>query len=230
MEMDNRITMKLATMIKHIITFLIMISPVLVCAGDGIPAPPAIPVPNSLILTNRELEKLPPSPPSADFVMKVVFSRFPGVSSDEVTKFMNEYFVQEVREVKQMAEVLPDKAVERLTDIVQECISLMRIRNRDAELFSKIMEEKRLNKVAQRRAEAIREAKGTERNKGIEELRKILETTFEIKQELMKRDVEGLEKELEQLKQLVKLREQRKNEIINGRLTELVNGRAEIRW
>lgn len=230
METNNRINIRLAIVIKYLIAFLITISPVLVCAEDAIPKPPAIPAPDSLTLPNRELEKLPPSPPSADFVMKVVFSRFPGVSSDEVTKFMNEYFMQEVLEVKQMAEVLPDKAVERLTDIVQECISLMRIRNRDAKLFSKIMEEKRLNKVAQRRAEAIREAKGTERNKGIEELRKILETAFEIKQELMKLDVEGLEKELEQLKQLVRLREQCKNEIINGRLTELMNRRSEMRW
>jgi hypothetical protein len=230
MRIGERTVIRLADVIRCVIVFLLTIYSGGIGGEDATPSLPPLSVSEGMGLTNQARDKLPPCPPSADFVMKVVFSRFPGVSAEEVNKFMNEYFTQEIHEVKQMAEVLPDRAVERLTDIVQESINLMKIRSKDAVLFNKMMEEKRLNKIARLRAEAIREARGAERKKGIEELRKILEAAFEIRQELMKRDVERLEKEFEQLKQLVRLREQRKDEIINDRLTELVSGKAEVKW
>jgi hypothetical protein len=61
-------------------------------------------------------------------------------------------------------------------------------------------------------------------------LKKTLDRAFEIKQEIIKMDLERMERDLEELKKLVNKRESRKSAIVDRRIKELLGKTAQTEW
>ena len=163
-------------------------------------------------------------------VMRDVFSRHPGVRPDEVMKFINEQFPDEMKRFQELRQKNAAEAEERISSLVENAIELLEIRQKNAEQFEKALKKTKLDRQAEHMGEKLRGEDVKDKEQASKEIREILEQSFELKQELMKMEVSGLEGEIQKLKEMVEKRQANKKAMIDRRVKELTGKEAELRW
>ena len=173
---------------------------------------------------------LPPSPPSDMFVKRMVMNRFTGIDEEEVTKFMQTYFPLELNEYRKLVTWKPDDAMNMLTDLVQESLSLMQTKQRDEALFEMIMEKKALQRKADHQAKTARMTKGAERKTHEDELKQTVDRAFDVRQKLLQEDIAHMEQQLEKLKMLAEKRKENRDVIVARRVGDLMGEGEYLEW
>jgi hypothetical protein len=177
----------------------------------------------------NEIEQAP-LPPSREYVLDVVFKRFPGVEREKAMKLANDCFAPRMQRIEQLSRRVPQEAVDEMTDIIYEVSELLEIKAANPDLFEKRITQMQLEREAEQYVERARLSKGSKRKKALDMLKKTLDRAFEIKQEIIKMDLERMERDLEELKKLVNKRESRKSAIVDRRIKELLGKTAQTEW
>ncbi|MDI6774128.1 MAG: hypothetical protein QME60_01860 [Verrucomicrobiota bacterium] len=199
--------------------------------------PPPIPepaaakaMPAESVKSRPKFPDLPPTPPDWEFVQKVAFSRFPDVNAADVMRFAAEHRTAETRELKALSRIRPDEAVERLTDLIYELLGIMALRQSNPPLYAVKIRQLKSDAEVNRWTEASRQDAGEARSLSLDSLRKAIEQAFDVRQEIMAADVEALEKKLEQLKALVRRRQESRRAIVAQRFAELTADEKPLQW
>lgn len=178
----------------------------------------------------RRYAPVPPAVPNELLVRRTAFLRFPGTNEKETMAFVGERFPRRMLEYRKLVEIKPDAAVDLLTDLVAESVELLEVKAANPPHFGNLMRERDLKRLAARKALDAKHQKGAEKDKTIAELEQILAQSFEVRQNLMEEDIAGIERELGQLKNLVKQRESKRREIIARRVDELTGDSPRLGW
>ncbi len=185
-------------------------------------------------MSERDRQALPPVPPDWAQVKRFTFERFPEANQEETLKFIAHYFPHDMQRVKQMAQIRPNESVETLTELAYRGLGLMRKREQAPERFKLWERQCRLEQQAEALAgtlagegDADGDADGDGQRENLEEL---LEQSFEIKQAIMKMELDELARGLEELRELVDRREKNKQAIIQRRVVELTGEEDDLQW
>ena len=105
------------------------------------------------------------------------------------------------------------------------------IKEKDKDLFDRLVNERERERETIQIAREIRAmADGADKAERTEELRRRLADIFELKQANRREEIQQLEMRLEDLQQKLEERERLRDEIIEGRLRELLNLEDEFKW
>lgn len=105
------------------------------------------------------------------------------------------------------------------------------IKQKDRPLFDRLVNEREREGETVQIAREIRAmADGAEKAERTEDLRQKLADIFELKQANRREEIQQLETRLEDLQQKLEERERLRDEIIDGRLRELLNLEDEMKW
>jgi hypothetical protein len=120
------------------------------------------------------------------------------------------------------AEALPRIEVQHYLDGIQR---------EDQELYHLLLREREMEQESIRLSNEIRHlAESAERVERTEELRETLDAIFELKQANRRREIEQFESRLEELQERLVERERRREEIIDGRLRQLLHLQDDTNW
>ena len=176
----------------------------------------------------RKWAETAPLPPSPHLAQNAAFQRFPEANRDELLTFANKYFPHEMLAAKKAAEWNANNAADMMSEVMAESLDLMDLRRHSKALFEITMKERALNRVARQQAKVARTDKdGAETTNALKET---LEDAFDVKQELLKRDIEGMAKDLAKLRVLVGKRDESREVIVAKRLNELMGEGEHLRW
>ncbi len=178
----------------------------------------------------RSLPDLPPPLPDWDYVSRMTFARFPEADRDATLRFLHQHFPNDMQQIKNACATRPDRAMEALTDLVHKGLSLLKTQQNNPALFEKLMRQHRLEHRAEVLAEAASKAQGEARKNALKELQDVLAQAFEIKQDLMKDELEALSRGVNELRTLVEKREENRQAVIERRLIELTGNDDWMRW
>ncbi len=176
------------------------------------------------------LPQLPPPPPDWDYVSRMTFARFPEADREATLLFIHQHFPRETKQIRLASATRPDRAMEALTDLVHKSLGLLKTQQENPELFEKLMRQHRLERQAQSLAAAVGQTQGESQKKILKKLQAVLAEAFEIKQSLMKDELEALARGVNDLRVLVEKREQNRQAIIERRLSELTGNEDWMRW
>lgn len=177
-----------------------------------------------------ETDLAPPPTPYEFDIIEAVYARFPGINRSEVEQFLQNNFAYELRRFRTLAVDRQEEATDFLSKLVREVLSLLETKRRNPVAFEKKLALKRLETRADRLAREIRLAGGDEKKRLQRELHDTAVSIFDIKQELMKTDVEQMSRELALLKELINKREASREAIVNRRVVNLVGDREDLEW
>jgi hypothetical protein len=163
-------------------------------------------------------------------VVRAAFVSFPDADEKEVMAFIQKDLTREMYEFRMLAMRDMRGAVKFLLNLVQDAVALLDAKKRDPARYAKMIRERELEKAAEEQARAARMSDGEGRKKHLEELRKVLDEAFKVRQELIGEDIQDMEKDLQKLKALVKKRRQSQRMIVSRRITELTREMEHLRW
>jgi len=172
---------------------------------------------------------LPPTPYEFD-ITEAVFARFPEANRGEVDQFLQNNFADELQKFRALAISHQAEATEFLSKLVREVLLLLDTRRKNPAAFENKLKLRRLEATATRLSNEIRLASSTEKKHLREALRTTAASIFDIKQVLMKADIEQMNKDLALLKDLVGKREANRDTIIEKRVNDLARDSEDIEW
>lgn len=171
----------------------------------------------------------PPVPFEAD-VLRYVFQHFPDAKKDEVMAFIAEHFKSDLPEFRKLADTDGSKASVYMIDLVRDALVLMDISRKDKTLAEMMIRQKRLERQAERKAKEVSLADDSEKAKLSKELKQMLEQAFDAKQELMIRDLAGMQAELKKLEEMISKRNEHRQKIIEKKLNEMTLEENYLKW
>ena len=172
----------------------------------------------------------PPPPGSGEGIVWRVLQRFPDIDRQRVRNFLDEQFSDEVCRFRELSVRHYDEAAELMSRLVEEALEFMEARHTNPERYRQMVRQREMEKQAMELAEALREAEGDDRDRLSGELRRLLEESFDLKQDRMRGEVDLVERELDELKTLVTKREENRDSIIERRLGELMGDTHYLEW
>ena len=175
-------------------------------------------------------ESLTSLPPSMSRTVNQVFALFPDANREDVLVFIREQLPHEMRRLREMSERHVGDAFGLTIDLVQDALRLLEMRKEDPALYQKVVQRRNLERLADDLAVQCRRSAGSERQESEVRLRETLTRCFEIKQELMRRDLAQMERELGELKTLIEKREASRKDIINRRIIEVTGQTEHLEW
>lgn len=129
---------------------------------------------------------------------------------------------RQARQAAMAAEAMPLVEVQHYLDGIQR---------QDQELYELLVEEREMEKETIRLSQEIRAMENDqERAERTEELRKTLDDIFKLKQANRQREIEQFENRLKDLQTRLEERERLRDEIIDGRLRQLLRLEDETNW
>ncbi|MDD4871449.1 MAG: hypothetical protein PHR77_12900 [Kiritimatiellae bacterium] len=164
-----------------------------------------------------------------DVIMEVM-SRHPGIHPDEVMRFIQEQFPEEMERLQDLKRKNPREADEVLTDLIENAINLLEMRHKNPEQFKKAIHKTKLDREAEHLGVKCRNKDVMDKEQILKEMRNVLEQSFELKQELMKMEVAELEREIQELKKMIEKRQENKKVMIERRVKELTGKEPELQW
>jgi hypothetical protein len=177
---------------------------------------------------SREWGNTAPLPPSPRLAQAAALQRFPEANKDELLTFVNTHFPHEMLAARKAADVNANNAADMMSDAMAESLDLMELRRHSKELFKMTMEERRLERIVQQQAKVAR--KDESKSPTVNTLKATLGDAFDVKQELLKKDIEGMSQELAKLRVLVGKRSESREAIIAKRLDEMMGEDEHLRW
>jgi hypothetical protein len=187
-------------------------------------------IPVALAKARPKYPELPPTLPDWEFVQKMALSRFPDANAADVMRFVSENCPAKLRAIKSLAKIRPDDAVERLTDLIYDLLAILALKESNPPLYEIRMRQLKVDSEVDRWVEASRQSSGEAHARDLESLRKAVEQAFDVRQELMKSDVEVLERKLQELKALVARRQESRRAIVAQRVAELAAEEKPLKW
>jgi len=172
---------------------------------------------------------LPPTPYEFD-ITEAVFTRFPDANRSEVDRFLHDNFADELQKFRALAVDHQSEATELFSNLVREALSLLDTRRKNPAAFENKLKLRRLEAVAARLSKEICLADSGKKQQLRENLRATATSIFDIKQELMKADIEQMSKDLALLKDMVSKREANRDAIVERRVTDLSRDREDMEW
>jgi hypothetical protein len=172
----------------------------------------------------------PPPLPFEPDVLRYVFDHFPEENRDEVMAFIGKNFKSDLPVFKKLANEDARKATSYMLDLVSDALLLMEIAKTDKELAGMMVRQKDLERKAVRKAKEVAMADESEKKALTAELKKMLEQAFDAKQQLMKRDLNGMEKKLKELSDMISKRDAYREKIIEKKLDELTVEENYLKW
>jgi hypothetical protein len=169
-------------------------------------------------------------PPGMKRTVSQVFALFPDADREAVMGFIREQLPNELRRLRQMSERQVGDAFGFTIDLVQDSLRMLEMKKDNPALYEKVVQRRNLERLADDLAAQYRRSAGSERQENEIRLRRTLTQCFEIKQELMRRDLAQMEKELGQLRTLIEKREASRIDIINRRLHEVTGKTDHLGW
>jgi len=180
---------------------------------------------------DSQTRQYPPSPLGSEWeALERALADFPDLNREAVMEFIAREFPDELREFKDLSVRHLSRAVDLMSRMVDDAIICLEARQRDPELFEKLMRKRALEKRSIKLAETCRTTEGEERERAVAELRETLAEIFLLKQEFMKADLSRLEKELDELRGLIAKRESRREGLIDRRLGDMLGECEDIPW
>ncbi len=171
----------------------------------------------------------PPLPLEGD-VLRYVFEHFPEENRDEVMAFIGENFKSDLPVFRKLSNEDPRKATAYMLDLVSDALVLMEIAKKDEELAGMMVRQKELERRAVRKAKETALADGEEKKALVKELKSLLEQAFDAKQQLMKRDLAGMEEKLKELSEMISKRDEYREKIIENKLDEMTVEENYLKW
>jgi len=171
-----------------------------------------------------------PPVPGEEEILNAAFSRYPEANREEIMAFLKEQLPEELYAFKLRAMRRREDAIEYMANLVRETLRLMQTKETNPGLFDKVVRKRTLEQQASRLADSARRAKGDQRTSYLTQLEKALTEAFDLKQEIMKRDVSQMESELQQLKVLLEKREENGRAIVGRRIAELTGEMDYLQW
>ncbi len=172
---------------------------------------------------------LPPMPYESQLV-RTVLARFASSDSDKVMDFIRANLPSRFRDFRAMSVSDRDKASGYLTELVREALQLLDMKSHDPERFELVIKQINLERRAHELANTARQARSAVRKKSLEQLNGLLGESFEVKQQLMKRDVEEMSRDLAELRALLGKRKEHRAAIIARRREQLTGKDAHLKW
>lgn len=192
-------------------------------------APGGPPGPSAALPAAHGFALLPPSPNEGE-VMKEALVGFSGVDPSEIAGFMRRYLPEQMNEFRRLSMRDRDKAVRFMSGQARDVLELLKVRRRSPSLFEKVVRQRRLQQMSDGLAQVVRLSEGADRETSRVELKRLLAELFRLKQELMRGDVENMEKELAKLRELLEKREANRDAIIAHRLTNMTGEIDPMKW
>ena len=125
----------------------------------------------------------------------------------------------------------PQKYEEQLARLWEKSTRLKRIKMEDPLRYKSKKQQDDLDRQCKKLAKEYEKSKNESQKNTIKnELRTKLDELFVLRENEKVEKIKKLEAELEKLKEMVKLREQKKQQIIEKRLNELLNDNEALRW
>ena len=129
---------------------------------------------------------------------------------------------QQAEEAAMAAGALPHIEIQHYLDGIQR---------EDEDLYDRLLHEHEMERESIRLSNEIRSmGDDTERADRIDDLRQTLDEIFELKQANRRREIEQFENRLEELQARLEERERLREEIIDGRLRQLLQLRDDVNW
>jgi len=92
-----------------------------------------------------EMQKRERDPERPD-MMREILSRHPGIRPDEVMKFIQEQFPEEMQKVHEFRPKNPREAEEVMAGLLERAVDLMELRQRSPEQFEKALRKTKLDR------------------------------------------------------------------------------------
>lgn len=182
----------------------------------------------------NETVKLPPADmppiPEEQELVDAVFAGFPGINRGAVVEMMGSNFKAELSDFRRIGILDSGRAIGILHNAVREAVRLGEIKEKDPDLYAKMVLQKQFDEKSAQLAAEYRRVQGDAKGAVMAELRKVLEAAFNLKQELMKKDVQQMQEELGRLKDLIDKRQENRDAIIGKRLGELTVETGYLEW
>ena len=180
---------------------------------------------------NYVFPPLPPGLEESQGMIETVLDQMPDVEALDLMRFVHEEFPMEMRRFRQIAEKSPGEAMTLITRIIGESRELLVLKQKDPEQYQRTRKQRQLERRAIRLGEdiALLEA-GPDRERLTKELQTVLQESFDIKQNLIKGEVEEIEDELAKLSDLVRRREEKRAELIERRISTLTGASQDVEW
>lgn len=180
---------------------------------------------------NYVFPPLPPGLEKSQGMIETVLERLPDVGHLDLMRLVHQEFPLEMRRFRQIAEKSPGEAMTLITQIIGESHELLVLKQNDPEQYQRMRKQRQLERRAITLGEdiATHEA-GPERKRLTKELQTVLQESFDIKQNLIKGEVEEIENELAKLSALVQRREEKRAEIIERRISALTGASQDVEW
>lgn len=163
-------------------------------------------------------------------IVKDVLGRFSDANPEEVMGVIQEQFPRRMREFKELSEEHAGEAIEYFTDLVDEARALLEARRQSPELFRQLVKQRRIERAIGELVAACAELEGNARDEKLAELRRALSDAFQVKQAFLKADLAQMEKDVEELRMLVTKREDKREDIVERRLQELIGESQYLEW
>ncbi|MEI6970192.1 MAG: hypothetical protein WCL44_01625 [bacterium] len=171
----------------------------------------------------------PPTPYEYD-IAETVFARFPGINRKEVDQFLQNNFAEELKSFRSLAVSRQAEATELFSRLVRNVLALLETKRTNPAIYEKKLKLHRLETAADRLVREIRLAGDKEKQKLQQALHETASAIFDVKQDLMKTDVEQMSRELALLKELIARREVNREAIVSQRITDLVGTKQDLEW
>jgi len=172
---------------------------------------------------------LPPTPYEFD-ITEVVFARFPDANRIEVDQFLQNNFADELKKFRALAVGHQAEATELFSKLVREVLLLLETKRKNPAAYENKLKLRRLEATAAKLSKEISLAGDNERKQLQQALRTTAASIFDIKQELMKADIEQMSGDLALLKDLVKKREANRDAIVDRRVADLARDGEGMEW
>ena len=204
-------------------------------AGDvGVQSDPALlDAEDSFVDLPQASGQYPPTPLTTsqeERILNAVFMRFPEADPVAVMAFIREHFKRESQRFTLMSMQHLRPAMEYLIHLVNEALVLMDVREQDPGRFANMMSLRAMEAQAATLAEQAQRGDATQQAALVEQLESVLTDMFTMKQRLMKSDIEGMSRQLAELRALVAQREANQEAIIRRRLNEITTESDVLLW
>ena len=125
----------------------------------------------------------------------------------------------------------PAKFEDKLLKNAERMVRLEELRVADPDRYENEKRKQQLEIAVRQLSREYQKAEDEKKRKELKaQLWDQLEELFTLREAEKKQKIERLEKELQKLKEIVELRQKKKDEIINNRLNELIGQRGALRW
>lgn len=181
-------------------------------------------------VSDMEGPPLPPPLEARQTAIETVFDEFPELKPDVVFGFMKENFPDWVQEFNETVLRNARQGVEELGEIVRQYLELKEMEKQNPEIYLRILEHRKLETQSRKLARRLMQQEQDGRESILQELKSVLDRSFQVKQDLMQREVESMAEDLEQIRSLIRKRQENKDSLIQRRLDELTEEEETLEW